>query len=602
MGGGLVQIAVYGSEDIFLTGTPQITFFKVVYRRHTNFAIEPIQQHFIGVPNFDQEMTSIIDKIGDLMSKVYLEIDLPKVDLIKNSSHWKNNISDAKIQLENIQKYYQLVTNYISLNTKIIRKLDTVVGTNNISMIDIEKMMANPNFINELLIQRQQLQTFIANNNDFEELVDKKLYMIQQINRFDIHILFGSIINDVNYNNLNLTIEEYDQLIKKEIKRIIRKSLYNEMHDFYMKIYNIFTSKQELYQSFLDATYTERYKFAWVEEIGHAIIDQIEIKIGNQVMDKHTGDWLILFNKIYIDEYQIENYNKLIGNITKLTIFDDNIKNTYKLVIPLRFWFCRHIGLSIPLIALRYHDVMFTVKFKDLSKLCYVEDTPNLMDILNIQSQYNINIIDAKLYVDYIYLDTEERNRFAQSTHEYLIETVQFNNFHDITGKQFNAHMDFAHPTKFIIWFVQPNSYRENPSGRNKCQWNNFGVNPNKTGHPMKSAYLRLNSCNRTDANLGMNFYNYMQPYLYFRRSPTDGFNIYSFAIEPMEHQPSSSINLSRIDDFGIVVSFTDDFIKLMNDDKIDGIIPGCYMGTYVVSYNIFRVMSGMGGKAFEYK
>ena len=82
MAGGLIQLAVYGSQDIFLTGTPQITFFKIVYRRHTNFALESIQQHFIGQVNFGQEVTSVIEKLGDLMNRVYLEIE--------NSMKYKN--------------------------------------------------------------------------------------------------------------------------------------------------------------------------------------------------------------------------------------------------------------------------------------------------------------------------------------------------------------------------------------------------------------------------------------------------------------------------------------------------------------------------------
>jgi len=602
MAGGLVQLAVYGTQDIFLTSTPQITFFKIVYRRHTNFATEPIAQHFIGATNFDQEMTCVVDKLGDLMNRVYLEIDLPNVDLLKNPSNWKINQTDAKNRFEQIQKYYQMVYNYISVNSNLIRKIDTLLKINNVSMDDIEKIVNNPNFINCLITLRCELKDYIKNNNNFnsiDEFQKNKYDTEQQINQIDIQMVFNSIINDTNHLK-NVIPQELAVIKRNRIKNFITTMLYQSMKNFYMDVYNLYLTEQKLYQSFLDGTYSEHYKFAWVEEIGHAIIDQIEIRIGNQIIDKHTGDWLILFNKIFLHEYQCENYYKMIGNVSELTNFDDRVKSAYKLIIPLQFWFCRHTGLSLPLVALRYHDVVFNIKLKDLSKLCYIEDDPNLMDIANVQSQFNINIINAKLYVDYIFLDTDERRRFAQSTHEYLIETIQQNEFDNITGKQYSAHLNFAHPTKFIVWFVQPKHYRENPTGRNKCQWNNFGTNHDKTGYPIESSYIRLNSCNRTDPHIDIKYFNYLQPYLHFNSSPTDGFNVYSFAIKPMEHQPSSTINLSRIDDLTIILMFGNDFIDLVNNGNVDDVEIGIYMTSYVMSYNIFRVIGGMAGLAFQ--
>nr|URM62261.1 capsid [Mimivirus sp.] len=112
---------------------------------------------------------------------------------------------------------------------------------------------------------------------------------------------------------------------------------------------------------------------------------------------------MIIFNKLFIHDHHIDNYNKMIGNVKELTVFDDSIKNSYKLIIPLQFWFCRHTGLSLPLIALRYSDVIITIKLKDLSKVCYYQDDPALSNMSTVQSQYNINIVNAKLYVDYVF-------------------------------------------------------------------------------------------------------------------------------------------------------------------------------------------------------
>jgi hypothetical protein len=602
MTGGLMQLAIFGSEDIFLTGSPQITFFKVIYRRHTNFAIESIPQYFIGRLNFDQETISVIEKLGDLMNRIYLEIEIPKADLVKNFSNWKNSRENAKIQFEKIQQLYQLVYDYIGTNVDIAKKLDILLRTNNISIEDIEKTINNHIFTNQLVSQRNKLIDFVSKIDNFDGIDEFNTEFIQEIlngiYQIDIKILADHILKNILHVT-KFSLEELAIIKRSKLKNFINKFFYKLMHDFYMKIYNIYLTKQKIYQSFLDGTYTERYKFAWVEELGHSIIDKIEIKIGNQIIDTQTGDWLILYNKIFLREYQVENYYKMIGNVTELINFDNNIKNSYKLYIPLQFWFNRNVGLSLPLIALKYNDIMISVKLKDLSKICYVQDDVNFPDIANMQSIYNINIPNAKLYVDYIYLDSDERKRFAQSTHEYLIEVVQYNDFDDIIGKQYNAHLNFAHPVKFIIWYVQPSFYRDNPTGRTKCQFNNFGVKNDKTGYTMESAYLRINSYNRTDPDMNITYYNYVQPYLYFENSPTDGLNIYSFAIKPTEHQPSGSINLSRIDDFGIVISFTKELIDLINNN-IDDSEPKIYLATYVMSYNILRIMSGMAGLAFQ--
>lgn len=577
MAGGLVQIAVYGPQDIFLTGNPQITFFKIVYRRHTNFAIESIAQHFLGDVNFGSESNCVIEKAGDMINRVYLELEIPKVDLLKNQSSWNISEDIARREYETIKEYYQLVKSYISTNTNIMRQLAELLQTNNVSTSEIQKTMADQRFTGRLRDLRKELQAYISKNSNFDKINEfntLKIDLIQQLNQFDISLVF----NSVPFSKPVL------------LQKII--VAYQEARAFYLPIYSLLASKEKTYQSFINQTYNERYKFAWVEELAHASINQLDVQIGNQVIDRHTGDWLIAFNKIFLHPSQTDNYNEMIGNVPDMTNFDDTPKDRYKLILPLQFWFCRYTGLSLPLIALQYHDVVFNLKLKDLSSLCYVEDNPELSDIANIQAQYGINILNAKLYVDYVFLDKDERARFAQSSHEYLIETVQYNEFENITGPTYTAHLTFSHPTKFIIWFAQPNSYRQNPTGRNKCQWNNYGTNPDKSGYTMSSAVLRINNFDRTDPYADMKYYNYVQPVTYFRNSPTDGYNVYSFALHPQEYQPSGQINLSRIDDFSLVTEFTHKFTSIIEEE-------GAYVGAYVMSYNILRLIGGMGGLSF---
>jgi len=601
MTGGIIQLAVYGTQDIFLTGTPQITFFKVVYRRYTNFAIESLAQFFIGDVNFGSGVTCVVDKMGDLMHKVYLEIVIPEVNLLKNPSQYTTDLNVAQQEYIAVKDYYDNVVDYNKVNTDVIRKLSLMLRTNNLPMSEIEKVMATSTFIDPLRIKRDNLKQYILTSDTFNRipvLRDLKLPLYYQINRFDIQILFNSIICNIDKYRSNLPENVADFEKRKALIRVITESLYKELQEFYLVAYELFIEKEKVYTSFLNGTYMERYRFAWVEEIGHAIIEHLDLKIGNQIIDRHTGDWMILYNNIAINEYQKKNYDEMIGQVPELITFDDKIKPEYKLIIPLQFYFCKYSGLSIPLVALRYHDVLFNLRLKELSELCYVEDSPGLFDIANLQSMFGIDIISARLYVDYVFLDSDERRRFAQSTHEYLIEIVQYNEFPDILGKQYSAHMTFSQPCKYLVWFCQPNQYRENPTGRNKCQWNNFGINLDKTGFTLDSAFLRLNTYERTDTGQDIKFFNFVQPYVHFRHSPPDGEYVYSFGTNPLEHQPSSTCNMSRIDDFGLIMEFTPEFLQLVAENTINS--PGIYVATYVVSYNIIRFMSGMAGLAFQ--
>ena len=642
MAGGLVELSYCGLQDIFLTGSPQVTYFKIVYRRHTNFAIESKEQHFIGDSNFGQEISSIVSKCGDLMNQVYLEICLPKIDLIKKSTSYNIDKQTSKEQFILVEHYYKLVYNYITLNTVISRKIYNLLLTNNLSVLDIKQIISIDKHVQELNECRLSLQKYIESSLIFDKIdtfstfSPDRVSLIQQLKTFDICILFNSIIlkfeNELSHMSGCVILDE--SLVKKQLFHVIKNTIYPQMKLFYTNVYDIFIEKQRIYNSFLNGTYIERYKFAWVEEIGHAIIDYVEIKIGNRIIDKHTGDWLILFNNLYLHEYQYANYHNMIGNVKELTIFDDKVKDMYRVIIPFQFWFCRHTGQSLPLVALRHNDITFTLGLKNLDKLCYVEDTDELPDIANIQSQFGINIVDAKLYVDYIYLGMSERKRFAESTHEYLIEIVQYNNF-EIYGKSFRAHLDFKHPTKYICWFIQPKSYRKNPTGRNKCQWNNFSSidntnspscmqygtkypsmyhqkqlssNANISSDPISSCKFQINSYNLTNSELDTKYLNCVQPYSYFNHTVPIGQYIYSYALNPMDHQPSCTINLSKIDDFSLFLDLEDDFVDKINgigkyeilNDCYDNNCYGAHLGVYAMSYTILRFMSGMADVAFQ--
>jgi hypothetical protein len=295
------------------------------------------------------------------------------------------------------------------------------------------------------------------------------------------------------------------------------------------------------------------------ENVGQALIKSVEIEIGGQRIDKHYGDWLHIWNELSQTAGHLDGYSSMVNG----TVLDDTTKKLVELtdnmartvVVPLEFWFCRNPGLALPLIALQYHEVKVNVEFAERSAVTSMGAT-STMDLT------------AQLYVDYVYLDTDERRRFAQVSHEYLIEQLQFTG--DETATR-NIKLNFNHPVKELVWVE-------------KAADAEFGVYQTT----FDTAQLTLNSHDRFSKRKPQ-YFQLVQPYQHHERVPAvgKGINVYSFALKPEEHQPSGSCNMSRIDNSTL---------------KLEGIAgaTGDVVKVFAVNYNVLRIMSGMGGLAYS--
>lgn len=532
MGGGLMQLVAYGAQDIYLTGNPQITFFKVVYRRHTNFSMEAIEQTFNGTANFGKKVTCTISRNGDLIHKVYVQVKIPSVTVACGKA------------------------------------------------------------------------------------------------------------------------------------------------------------------------------FRWLNWLGHCIVSEVSVEIGGQTIDRQYGEWMHIWNELTCPADKKDGVARMLGNVTGLTQWtvgsrvdtgeSATVTPEATLYVPLQFFFCRNIGLSLPLIALQYHEVKINLTFGTEAACTATAKVGTSAPAVSVGDVTVGDIKSASLFVDYIYLDTDERRRFAQVSHEYLIEQLQFTGKESLTSGA-NHHkikLNFNHPVKELVWTVQssgiasddtyagltattlPSNAAYGPPVRkagketfnftdapavypfsgvyvnnlgfaqssqnspgmmqqdglilcksddsatvgidcsqNVCGSdnglqndpvdefsNNFVVGlevmkdvAGGTGrcgagsNPVASAKLQLNGHDRFAEREG-SYFNYVQPYQHHTNVPATGINVYSFAIKPEEHQPSGSCNLSRIDNATLHLTVT----NRMADLK-DGIV-----AVYAVNYNVLRIMSGMGGLAYS--
>jgi len=390
MGGGLMQLVAYGAQDIYLTGNPQITFFKVVYRRHTNFSMEAIQQTWNGSSTSSGRCTATISRNGDLISRMYVEVGgtLAAATINNPGVHW---ITNVELEIGG-------------------QKIDKHSG----KFMEVHAELTQPNYKGTV----------------------------------------GSHVDDS-------TAAQYP-----------------------------------------DTT----------------------------LFQKTTG------------------HGGLAGN---------NVASRFN--VPLQFWFCRNPGLALPLIALQYHEVKV------------------ILDHL-ITTTFNANQLN-NLWVDYIYLDTDERRRFAQQSHEYLIEQVQEQGL----SEQQTNELNFNHPVKELIW----------AAGDLRA---NNGTLANPAGAVTNTFLLKLNGHDRFAAR-DLRYFSRTQVWQHHSGcgglnsdasdidgSSNDSICVYSFALKPEEHQPSGTCNFSRIDN-----------AQLVCDGNLE---PNVHI--YAINYNVLRIMSGMGGLAYS--
>ena len=602
MGGGLMQLVAYGAQDVYLTGNPQITFWKVTYRRYTNFAIESIEQTFNGQADFGRRVQCTISRNGDLAYRTYLQVTLPEINQL--------------------------------------------MGT--------------------------------------------------------------------GYNAIGGVSTVYAR---------------------------------------------------WLDYPGEQLVAQVEVDIGGQRIDKQYGDWMHIWNQLTMTSEQTPGYFKMIGNITQLTFITDpsfadvdgpcdslaprqvcaprNALPEYTLYIPLQFWFCTNPGLALPLIALQYHEIKITLDIRPIDECLWAVTTLNCNNNsysgsgvsggnLNAPGAqyapgrpvpaaiaYNQSLVAASIYVDYVFLDTDERRRMAQNPHEYLITQLQFTGDESVGSSSNKIKLNFNHPVKELIWVVQPDQnvdycsslvcdatlfrvlgaqpfnytdaidalpnaihafggpqelsgeygfidakglfedagaqdaqvsddftgYWHGPSNPYN-QPNLGGVNPpsvdldplnplnnyinsvmmdqsqglipatyskpnsNSTVsdagtfvlsetslalhcwglNPVVTGKLQLNGQDRFSEREG-SYFSWVVPYQCHTRTPDEGINVYSFALRPEEHQPSGTCNFSRIDNATLQLVLSNATVEGTKTAKVR---------VYATNYNILRIMSGMGGLAYS--
>jgi Major capsid protein N-terminus/Large eukaryotic DNA virus major capsid protein len=517
MGGGLLQLVAYGAQDAYITGNPHITFWKVLYKRHTNFAIEPFRVNFTGAPNYGQRLVAVVNRNADLIWKTYVQVVLP----------------------------------------------DTTTGKS---------------------------PAVIWSGDD-------------------------------------------------------------------------------------------------QRRIGYLLLKKIEVEIGGQIIDTHYGEWLFLWECLTANFDTSVKLDSMVGGLYNGTSTTSTScgGRPAVLYIPLQFWFNRNPGLALPLIALQYHEVRFNITLGAATDLV----SKGTYTSISLAAAALPDIQDMAMYMDYIYLDVEERRRFAQESHEYLIDQLQTGIPQTINTASGRLDLTLNHPVKELIWVFQ--DARKTDCGSDITATLGY-TQPFTYDDIVFKARIQINGQDRFDERFGDYFWK-VQPYQHHSggafwpirnavattatsanggatqasftgvisgnvltasavtgtiavnmlitgigvpvgtfitgygtgtggagtyelnifatvgstamlgslnnvqsQKPFNPINVYSFAISPEEHQPSGTCNFSRIDTATLVY----ESVTSGGAGNYPSKLYPYNFRIYAVNYNIFRIMSGMGGLAYS--
>ena len=456
MAGGLLQVITSGMQDLSLTGNPQITFFHTIYRRYTNFGKKVIELSFNNSPNFNKTSYINIPKNnGDLLSKSILKIKLPKIDfsylnnLIYNISSDIINLNN-ELPTNNLQSYISAGIPYYNYFINFYNNLKNII---NVFFNNYDNLYNNLSYIQDLkkyilkYINIDEYNQFFNSINYFYNQVDNTLtkYNINlYINASLFYIKNDNLVyvyeqltnNDVSYSGFKFTIQK-----NMEILENINKDIYSNI-----KI-DINSNKNNI-------------QFCWVNKIGMYLFDSIDLYIGSNKIYSLSDTYINNYSELYYKNKII--YNDLIGNDSYVNIFSEIINET-TLYLPIPFWNLSNYGLAFPLISLQFNSLQIKINTKKFLDCIRIDTGINNLkinnDIINSITNNLDEIIkgtlEITLLLEYIYIDSVERNKFARSAHEYLIEQVQQIEFNNISPNNNNIQLDIFHCCKDMFWFVQ---------------------------------------------------------------------------------------------------------------------------------------------------
>jgi hypothetical protein len=379
MTGGLLQLVTSGQEDVYLTIKPEITFFKKIYYRHTNFATELRQIYPDQQSEFNEKITFTLDNNGDALYKCYLQIDLPILSFsdssINNQTYinMKNNIQTRITNMiNNYTSQYNTLKSYVDIVIILYRELKLSIAITNITITILQNVVYsfNNQYNSQINATKSNIDSNVFNSINIQQYI------------LGINQLIGP-------NDTNISISTISSALD---------TFYNTMVYWLKYYYNMIQS----YKKQLNNT---NINFNWAEYLGHNFFTYFRLDIGGVEIASYDNDYLHIQQIHSIKNEYMDNYFKMIGNTPELTTYNNLPKGGNKIIVPLLFWFCKDIGSSLPIIALQNQTITLTININKINKIICFENWGNMYDnLLIVKEPYYYNSITLNtnlIYNDY---------------------------------------------------------------------------------------------------------------------------------------------------------------------------------------------------------
>jgi hypothetical protein len=553
MKGSLIQLVSNGAKDIILTSEPHITYFKSVFRKYTNFGTDTLKLDFEGNMEFGETMVCNIDKIGDLLTKIYLEIDIPKVSLSKDQdtnllNTYTTNVNTFTTELSNFKIY-------ADIQLDIYRQIFPLLDITNTTFTSIYDKVTDY-FTNQITSKLGGYNTAIGALQSEYKIISNQANLDQ-------------IVKDILIQNASASDTTRLSLFKTKFSQA-----YLQITSTYEYLQNKVLENTKYMLRETD----NKHKFKWIEYFAFFMIDKLTIEVGDKELESISGEQLYLEYLLKRNKYNDDIFNKLIGNISILTNYNREEKPSYKMIIPLDLNFTKNYFNSIPLVALNYHDVRVILKLQNINKIIKTEYT------LPLNSQ--LNVTNISLFADFIYLDNDERERFCTGKLFYLIEQARQFKYTGIKESSIEVKLPFSNPTKELYFYVKKKSDIKN-NIMHTYYYSRKVNNETVLTCPYKAANLKLNGYDKI-LKKDFKYFNYIQPYEYHNGDLPLGLGLYSFSLFPDQYQPSGFCNFSNIKVSTLQLDFEDIFFNSMeSSDEL-------HLFIFSKSYNFMLIQNGM--------
>lgn len=579
MVGASAQLAAFGAADQYLSAQPQITYFKQIWRRYTQFAMEQIQQSWTGDADFGKRATVNLSRAGDLVTEVWLQVRLPDLGAL-------NHIVGAA-RLATAPVIYEAR----STAQHAMRVRAYTCGS---ALSYLASLLDEGGGVTSARLNAGNLGVTIVTA---DYVTSGLVYLVPQAGSGNTTIIALASADGLAHTSVALTpgvtygvsldggLTTTPAMVRLQTVAAGADAVTFEVEGADPTAVYVARVSTALSGEPVASAAEHVLKAKWCNSVGHALVQSVEWEMGGTRIDRHTAEHWDMWCEVSEPEEKRAGYDDMIGRYDAYDINDDarSWGGSRYVFVPMRFSFNTSPGSALPLLALQFHDVKLNFEFRTFTELIKTN-----VPLTNLVAE---PAMQCQVFATYVFLSQDERMRFANMPHEYLIEQVQAqvenvaapSALDGVVNRKLTLNL--SHPVKEIMFVYQAaaNTLKHTRDGNN---WFDYDIPGRETEEIFEEANIQMNGHDRF-VKRPAKYWRLVVPWSHHSRIPAKKVHCYSFALHPESWQnPSGAANFSRID--------TAHLSMTLNPNLQAGRIR-----IHGLGYNILRIANGLGGLVF---